>query len=64
MDSMNERRPSVNHPSTGLALLPHDQLPRLGARYRELLRILELSPAAIYVRAVLQQIDDLEAQSA
>ena len=57
MHSMHDGPPSVNRPETGLALLPRKQLPALRERYLELLRTPHASPAAVYLRAVLAQID-------
>lgn len=49
--------PSVNHPEAGLTLLPRHRLLWLRARYLELLRTLDDSPAATYIRGILMQID-------
>jgi hypothetical protein len=57
MHSMNDHPPSVNRPETGLTLLPRDQLPYLRERYLDLLSKLDASPAAVYMRAILTQID-------
>jgi hypothetical protein len=59
MTSMDYPPPSVNQPEVGLALLPRDQLPWLRTRYVELLRDLGVSPALVYVYAILQEIDML-----
>jgi hypothetical protein len=57
MHSMNDHPPSVNRPEAGITLLPWEQLPWLRSRYVELLSRLDDAPAAVYVRAILAQID-------
>lgn len=57
MYSMNDRPPSVNRPEAGITLLPREQLPWLRSRYLELLAQLDAAPAAVYMRAILVQIE-------
>jgi hypothetical protein len=57
MHSMDYGLPSVNRPEAGITLLPREQLPWLRSRYLELLAQLDATPAAVYVRAILAQID-------
>jgi hypothetical protein len=59
MHSMNHPPPSVNCPHPGLALVPHDRLPRLRVRYVDLLQTLSASPVTVYFRGVITQIDAL-----
>ena len=49
--------PSLSNPEAGLALLPPEHLPQLRFRYEELLRIGSVSPAAMYFRGIVAQIN-------